>query len=150
MFESECALQACVSISVCVCVGVPSASRNAWVPPKLRWLPSAKMAARIPQSDSAQERKRQNQCERNWERKTWRWTLVQNEGRVLREGKKRSSSSCFPLPRAMRCLGFFLFSCFWHATDWVNSAPVCWHVTQHCHPRLGHWFGFRRCWDWGA
>lgn len=149
MFESECALQACVSISVCVCVGVPSASRNAWVPPKLRWLPSAKMAARIPQSDSAQERKRQNQCERNWGRKTWR-ILCRMKDECCEKERKEALPRVSLFPERWGALGFFLFSWFWHATDWVNSAPVCWHVTQHCHPRLGHWFGFRRCWDWGA
>lgn len=43
---------------VCVCAraGDASASRNARVPPKLKWLPSAKMAARTPQSDSMGEK----------------------------------------------------------------------------------------------
>lgn len=36
-------------------VGAPSTSRNVLVPPKLRWLPNAKMGARIPQSDSMSE-----------------------------------------------------------------------------------------------
>ena len=46
---------------MCACAGVgfaPSANRNALVPPMLRWLPSAKMAARIPQSDSSESRER--------------------------------------------------------------------------------------------
>lgn len=49
-----------VSLYACVCVraraGDASASRNARVPPKLKWLPSAKMAARTPQSDSTGEK----------------------------------------------------------------------------------------------
>lgn len=46
----------------CLCLRMPSASRNAWVPPKLRWLPSTKMAARIPLSIIATKNQRQ------WER----------------------------------------------------------------------------------
>ena len=61
-----CAVHASERVRVCVCVGAPSASRNALVPPKLRWLPSAKMAARIPQSDSAREKEKQRQNECGW------------------------------------------------------------------------------------
>lgn len=43
-----------------VCGDVPSSNRNAWVTPKLRWLPSTKMAARTPQSDSTGENRSRN------------------------------------------------------------------------------------------
>ena len=138
--ESKCALQACVCVCVyvcvCVCVGVPSASRNAWVPPKLRWLPSAKMAARIPQSDSTREKEkqRQNECERNWAEKDAKMDSrsPQNEGSVA--GKGNSIPVCFsPLLSDPEWWGdsvcLFLFSWFWQRTDRVNSA-VCWHVVH--------------------
>lgn len=55
---------------MCACaagVGLaPSASRNALVPPMLRWLPSTKMAARIPQSNSSERAGREGEQER-WE-----------------------------------------------------------------------------------
>ena len=118
----------CVCVYVCVrararvcvcsvCVGVPSASRNAWVPPKLRWLPSAKMAARIPQSDSTREKEkqRQNECERRIEgRKTRRWTLAPAEWGKCCGKKKLYPCVLFPAsfwPRVMRrfCLSLFVF-----------------------------------------
>lgn len=73
------ALHKCVCARACVCVCasvsafarvcVPSATRNARVPPKLRWLPSAKMAARIRPSDEREhQREKQKREERDIKR----------------------------------------------------------------------------------
>lgn len=47
------------ALQVRVHVDMPSASRNARLPPKLRWLPSTKMAARIPQRNSTRGKEKQ-------------------------------------------------------------------------------------------
>lgn len=55
IFHTTGSVWVCVRVCVLASVGAPSTTRNVLVPPKLRWLPNAKMAARIPQSDSVSE-----------------------------------------------------------------------------------------------
>lgn len=101
---------------VCARACVPSASRNARVPPKLRWLPSAKMAARIPQSDST--RREEQECE---EKDVENGTFAKPQ-KTCCEREETLSLRAPPLQTDEVVLFLFLSPPFWHADGLACTA----------------------------